>query len=70
MILAVGRWIRRHTTAIVSIAVTSVWMTALAAEHQWWVSALFVGYAVVVPLIAILSRARGDRQLIERVRPK
>lgn len=69
MMLAFGQWTRQYATAIASIVVTTVWMTALVAEYQWWVPALFIGYAVVVPLTTILSRGRGDRQLIERVPP-
>lgn len=70
MMQTVGRWIRQHTTAIVAVVVTCVWMSALAAEHQWWLPVLFVGYVVVVPLMTILSRGRRDRRLIAHVPPE
>lgn len=64
MKFTVGDRLRRSATTIVSIVVTGVWMGALAAEHDWWLPALVVGYVVVVPVIGILSRDSSSEGVV------
>jgi len=52
---------RENVTEITSMLVTALWMGGLFTGQEWWLAALIVGYAAVLPLVAILF---GDREEI------
>ncbi|MEZ3116708.1 SHOCT domain-containing protein [Halobaculum sp. MBLA0147] len=52
--------LRDNLTGIVSLLVTGVWMTGLFTGQEWWLPALIVGYAVVLPLVGILAGEDTD----------
>lgn len=53
---------RQNLTGIVSMLVTGLWMAGLFTGQEWWLPALIVGYAVVVPLTATLFGDDADRE--------
>ena len=52
---------RENVTEITSMVVTALWMGGLFTGQDWWLAVLIVGYAAVLPLVAILF---GDREEI------
>lgn len=52
--------VRDNLTGIVSLLVTGVWMTGLFTGQDWWLPALIVGYAVVLPIVGILAGEDTD----------
>ena len=50
---------RENVTEITSMVVTALWMGGLLTGQDWWLAALIVGYAAVLPLVATLF---GDRE--------
>jgi uncharacterized membrane protein len=59
---SVGQRFRENAVGIVSTLVTAVWMGALFTSQDWWLAALIVGYAAVVPITAMLF---GDEEEAE-----
>lgn len=53
---------RQNLVGIVSLVITGVWMLGLFTGQEWWLAALIVGYAFVLPVVAILF---GDEEDIE-----
>jgi uncharacterized membrane protein len=51
---SVGQRFRENAVGIVSTLVTAVWMGALFTSQDWWLAALIVGYAAVIPVTAML----------------
>jgi uncharacterized membrane protein len=54
--------LRRNAAGVASLVVTGVWMGALFTDQGWWLAALIVGYAAVVPLVAVLFGDDADRE--------
>lgn len=56
--------LRENAVEVVSTLVTGVWMAALFTGQDWWLAALLVGYAAVVPLTRLLfgEDEDGDEQ--------
>jgi uncharacterized membrane protein len=57
---------RENPVGLVSILVTGAWMLGLFTGQDWWLVTLIVGYAVVVPLVAVLF---GDEEAAETYTP-
>lgn len=53
---------RENATEIASTIVTGIWLAALFTGQSWWLPALIVGYAMVVPLVALLFGEDADRE--------
>ncbi|MEZ3142789.1 SHOCT domain-containing protein [Halobaculum sp. MBLA0143] len=53
---------RENLVGIVSLVVTGVWMLGLFTGQEWWLPVLIVGYAFVLPVVAILF---GDEEDVE-----
>ncbi len=58
---SVGQRFRENAVGIVSTLVTAVWMGALFTSQDWWLAALIVGYAAVIPVTAMLFGDDEDR---------
>lgn len=64
--------VREDLTEIVSLLVTGVWLSLLfVGPSGWWLVALIVGYAVVVPLVSILAGEdeTNDESTVEQTVP-
>ncbi|PCR89535.1 SHOCT domain-containing protein [Natrinema ejinorense] len=46
--------LRENVVGIVSLLVTAIWLGGLLTGQTWWLPVLVVGYAVVLPVVAIL----------------
>ena len=57
---------RENLVGLVSLLVTGAWMLGLFTGQDWWLVTLIVGYAVVVPLVAVLF---GDEEAAETYTP-
>lgn len=57
-----GRRLRENATAVASTVVTGLWLAALLTGQGWWLGALILGYAVVVPIVALLFGDDADRE--------
>ncbi|MGQ3413526.1 SHOCT domain-containing protein [Natrinema sp. LN54] len=59
-----GPWarFRENATGIASLLVTGLWLGGLLADQSWWLPVLVVGYAAVVPVVAILFGDEDDRR--------
>lgn len=53
---------RENATEVASTIVTGIWLAALFTGQSWWLAALIVGYAMVVPLVALLFGDETDRE--------
>ena len=56
------RRLKDNITGITSLLVTLVWLGALFTGQNWWLAALFMGYMIIVPLIALLYGNEDDRE--------
>ncbi|GAB3422778.1 hypothetical protein GCM10027435_27860 [Haloparvum alkalitolerans] len=54
--------LRENAVGIASTAVTGIWMAAFFTGQEWWLAALIVGYAAVIPLVAQLFGDDEDRE--------
>ncbi|MHC3437690.1 hypothetical protein ACYJ1Y_06195 [Natrialbaceae archaeon A-gly3] len=56
-------WLRTHVVGVTSLLVTAVWLVSLVTGTggNLWITALIVGYIVVVPAAAILF---GDEEAV------
>lgn len=54
--------LRENAASVAATAVTGVWLAAMFTGQDWWLAALIVGYAAVVPLVALLFGDERDRE--------
>ena len=52
--------LRENATKVASTLVTGLWLTAMFTGQEWWLAALFIGYFVVVPIVALLFGDEDD----------
>ncbi|MFC4548689.1 MULTISPECIES: SHOCT domain-containing protein [Halorussus] len=55
-----GERLRENATKVASTLVTGLWLVAMFTGQDWWLAALFVGYFVVVPIVALLFGDEDD----------
>jgi len=46
--------LRANAVEVTSILVTGIWLGAMFTGQDWWIAALIVGYAAVIPLVQTL----------------
>ncbi len=54
--------LRENAVGIASTVVTGIWMAGLFTGQDWWLAALIVGYAAVIPVVAQLFGDDEDRE--------
>ncbi|WP_225334448.1 SHOCT domain-containing protein [Halomicrobium urmianum] len=47
--------LRDNAVEVASLLVTGLWMAALFTGQEWWLAALIVGYAAVLPIVKIAA---------------
>lgn len=54
--------LRENATEAAVTAVTGLWLFGLFTGQSWWLAVLIVGYAAIVPLVALLYGDEEDRK--------